>query len=203
MACDKANRRQFLTATVSIGVASTAGCLGGDDTDDDTNSTETPTEAEGNETNTQSETETEANETETEDGEAEATSDDGQTTDDSEGSSVGEYLADTDNFTGTIEDYTGDDDIDVMVGAEGNGPGAQAFDPAAIEISPGTLVRWVWTGEGGRHNVVHEDSEFSSGMTGAAGHTFEHEFDEPGTYLYYCESHTSINMRGAIVVTDS
>lgn len=199
------NRRQFLATTVAgTGIASTAGCLGllggggsedAEPTDTETDSTDTTTDTE-----TETDAETEA-ETETEvDANGEETTTEAEDT----SASVDEYLADTDNYDGTVEDYTGDDDIDVMVGAEGNGPGAQAFDPVAIEVSPGTLVRWVWTGDGGRHKVVHEGGEFESGMTGASGVTYEHTFDEPGTYLYYCEAHAEqVDMRGVVVVTES
>lgn len=77
------------------------------------------------------------------------------------------------------------------------------YDPPAIKVAPGTLVRWVWTGEGGLHNAVSESGEFNSGATSASGHTYEYTFDEPGTYFYYCEAYTEVNMRGAVVATDS
>lgn len=194
MTQNKTNRRRFLATAAGVGIVSTAGCLGlfeGDNTGG--GGTTTPTETESV-TDTPTETETE---------ETEASDSQTETATEETNASVDEYLADTGNYDGTIEDNTSEDSIDVMVGAEGNGPGAQAFDPVVTKVSPGTTVTWVWTGDGGRHKIVHEGGEFSSGGVSASGFTYEHTFDEPGTYLYYCDNHTEVKMRGAIIVTDS
>ncbi|WP_336343360.1 plastocyanin/azurin family copper-binding protein [Halalkalicoccus ordinarius] len=34
----------------------------------------------------------------------------------------------------------------------------------------------------------------------AHGHTFEHTFDSPGVYKYYCTPHVAMGMKGAIFV---
>ena len=115
-------------------------------------------------------------------------------------SEVSDYLSDASNFEGQVQDMTGQGEVTVMVGAEGNG-GAFAFEPVAISVSTGTTVVWEWTGAGGTHNVVEEDGAFDSGSAVAEeGTTFEHTFEEAGTYLYQCEPHVSLGMKGAVVV---
>jgi len=111
----------------------------------------------------------------------------------------GGYLDDTDNFGGSVEDATGQDQATVEVGAEGNG-GNLAFGPAAIHVDPGTTVVWEWTGEGGSHNVVSEDGAFESDLKGEGGATFEHTFEEDGVYNYFCQPHKSVGMKGSVVV---
>lgn len=117
----------------------------------------------------------------------------------SPGDTVEQYLNETDNYDGTIQDETDSDSVTVNVGAEGNG-GAYAFAPPAIRVASGTTVRWVWTGNGGSHNVVHEQGEFESETTVEEGYEFEYTFDSTGVYRYYCAPHLNFDMRGAVVV---
>ena len=117
------------------------------------------------------------------------------------GSPYGDWFANTDNYDGTV-DRTGQDEVRVTVGAEGNG-GAFAYDPAAVQVSTGTTVVWEWTGEGGQHNVLANDGEFESDLVADAGHTFRYRFDQPGTFLYVCVPHKSLGMRGAVRVAES
>lgn len=129
---------------------------------------------------------------------------------------VEEWLTETsvggsdDTYDGTIVDRRGRGTVEVEVGVAGNG-GDFAFGPSAVAVSPGTTVRWVWTGRGGAHNVEAEpeeqigesDYEFSSGNPVAAeGTTFERALDEPGIALYHCEPHLSLGMKGAVVVAE-
>lgn len=109
--------------------------------------------------------------------------------------SVDDWLSGTGNYD-AVEDATGEDAVTVEVGAQGN-KGANAFAPAAIEVSPGTTVTWDWVD--GYHNVVATDGEFDSGSP-ERNATFEHTFETPGTVLYYCDPHESIGMKGAVVV---
>lgn len=102
------------------------------------------------------------------------------------------------NYDGVV-DETGQSEVTVKGGAEGNG-GGYAFDPAAIAVGADTTVVWGWTGGGGMHNVVAEDGSFESEMTDEAGHTFSHTFDAPGTFKYKCVHHESMGMKGAVVV---
>ncbi len=113
---------------------------------------------------------------------------------------VDEWLAAASNFEGTIVDRTDTDTATVTAGAEGNG-GKFAFDPPALKISTETTVRWEWTGDGGPHNIVSKgDGPLDSELVAEEGNTYEHTFEETGTYLYSCMPHKSLGMRGAIVV---
>ncbi|AFK19875.1 halocyanin domain-containing protein [Haloferax mediterranei ATCC 33500] len=102
------------------------------------------------------------------------------------------------NYDGVV-DKTGSDTVTVDVGVEANG-GAFGFGPAAIRVSKGTTVAWEWTGDGGSHNVVETDGAFESEMVGDSGHTFEHTFEEAGTFTYSCVPHETLGMKGAVVV---
>jgi len=113
-----------------------------------------------------------------------------------------------DTYDGTIVNRQDQDTVEVGVGTEGNG-GFFAFGPSAVAVSTGTTVRWVWTGEGGAHNVVADpdsqigetDFEFDSGdPVTEEGTEFTQTFDETGTALYHCVPHLSLGMKGAVVV---
>ena len=114
---------------------------------------------------------------------------------------VADYLSETSNFDGTLADMTGQDTVTVAVGAEANG-GAFGYDPAAVQISTGTTIEFEWTGEGAAHNVVSEgDGPLDSGSAvDASGVEYEYTFEETGTFLYECTPHSSLGMKGAIVV---
>lgn len=118
--------------------------------------------------------------------------------DDNESQSVDEWLSDTGNYDGVM-DKLGEDSVTVKVGAQGNN-GANAFAPAAIEISLGTTVTWDWVN--GYHNVVATDGQFDSGEA-EQNATFEYTFDTAETVYYYCEPHRSMGMKGAVIVSES
>ena len=114
----------------------------------------------------------------------------------------GDWFSDVDNFDGTTEDMTGQDAVEVEVGAQGNG-GTFAYAPPAVRVSPGTTVTFSWTSN--THNVLIEDQPDDAGWGGHepienTGFTYEHTFETPGVYLYYCEPHLSLGMKGAVVV---
>jgi halocyanin-like protein len=110
------------------------------------------------------------------------------------------YLDDTDNYDGTVVDERGSDEVTITVGAQGNG-GNFAYDPPAVRISPGTTVVWEWNGQGGAHNVVGENRDFTSGEAVAeAGTTYERTFEETGVVTYYCTPHKSLGMKGGLIV---
>jgi len=111
------------------------------------------------------------------------------------------YLSDVDNFDGTTADMTGQDEVAIAVGAEGNG-GGFAFDPPAVQVDPGTTVVWEWTGAGGQHNVVDEDGAFESDLVGEEGFTFEYTFDS-GVVKYFCQPHKGLGMKGVVAVGDT
>jgi plastocyanin len=117
----------------------------------------------------------------------------------------------------------GDDGEDSAGGSSGGGSGAleevveidgaqadvevldNSFNAENIQVAPGTKV--VWTNDGRQdHDIVPaegddfgvEPDEFASGAV------YEHTFDEPGTYRYYCSLHgTAVaGMVGAVVVEE-
>ena len=113
---------------------------------------------------------------------------------------VEDWLADAGNFDGTIEDHTGEDEVEVT-----NGPGGDlVFDPPAIRIDEGTTVVWEWDSAG--HSVSYEggdtDDDFDDGGADAEeGRTFEHTFDNGiGAVLYYCRPHRASGHLGAVIV---
>lgn len=71
------------------------------------------------------------------------------------------------------------------------------FDPAELTVEAGTTVVWEFDDGPRAHNVVADG--FSS-QTKADG-TFEHTFDEPGTYSYSCTLHAG--MDGTVIVEPS
>ena len=109
------------------------------------------------------------------------------------------WFEDVSNFDGSVVDATGQSEVEVAVGAGGNG-GNLAFDPPAVRVSQGTTVVWTWTGMGGAHNVAAEDGSFESELVTEEGHTVSHAFDESGTVEYVCTPHRALGMKGAVVV---
>lgn len=77
------------------------------------------------------------------------------------------------------------------------------FDPVGLYVEPGTTVRFELAA--GTHTATaYEDrvpegaTAFDSGILTEG--SFEHTFEEPGTYDYYCAPHRSLGMVGRIVV---
>ena len=112
----------------------------------------------------------------------------------------GDWFDTVDNFAGTV-DRRGESAVTVEVGAAGNG-GAFGFEPAAVQVDPGTTVRFVWTGAGGVHNVAAADGSFASDLTGDAGHVYEYIATDRGVVTYACEPHIAMGMKGALLVGD-
>lgn len=100
----------------------------------------------------------------------------------------------------SIEDETGSDSVAIEVGA---GYGL-AFDPVAVRVDRETAITWVWTGQGGSHNVsVHEGPETfqnPNDIIGDSGHEYSYTFEVAGAYLYQCHTHTAQGMHGAVLV---
>ncbi len=75
------------------------------------------------------------------------------------------------------------------------------FEPQEVNISAGTTVEWI--DETGRHTVEADDGSFTSD-TMTAGGRFEHKFDTPGVYPYFCAYHGEKHgkeMAGTVTVT--
>lgn len=204
-------RRRVLQLSGSALAVAIAGCSGEDGGDGGESPTTAGEDGEPTMTTVDGETTTTTDdgETTTTAGE-ETTTSDGETTTDGGASAeqaVDDYLT-TDpaagNYDGSIVDETGSDEVVVKVGAEGN-DGNFAFEPAAVRISSGTTVKWEWTGQGGQHNVVSDQSsdfDFTSGDPKTEGEPFQQSFDETGAGLYYCAPHESLGMKGAFEVVE-
>jgi plastocyanin len=101
----------------------------------------------------------------------------------------------------TTEEPAGGGDDDG--GGGGGGGGAEvseediAFNPAEVTVGAGDTV--TWTNNDSVDHDVTADS-FSSGDPGgmAPGDTFEHTFEEAGTFDYVCTVHPG--MEGSVVV---
>ncbi|PSP68037.1 copper-binding protein [Halobacteriales archaeon QS_1_69_70] len=77
------------------------------------------------------------------------------------------------------------------------------FDPIGLHVEPGTTVRFEI--EAGSHSATAYEGRipaagtpFDSGVHSQG--RFEHTFEVPGTYDYYCIPHESMGMVGRIVV---
>lgn len=79
-----------------------------------------------------------------------------------------------------------------------------SFTPSNLEVTEGTTVTWINQG-----NDVHtvtsgsdgdHDGVFDSGSMDP-GEEFSFQFDEAGTYDYYCIPHVQVGMTGTVTVT--
>lgn len=76
-----------------------------------------------------------------------------------------------------------------------------AYQPNEIRVDVETTVTWTQR-DSATHTVTsRQEGLFSSGDLASPGDTFEATFDEPGTYEYYCEYHSS--MQGTVIVEAS
>jgi plastocyanin len=73
------------------------------------------------------------------------------------------------------------------------------FDPKSVTVTSGGTVSWTNTGKA-KHTASARDGSWTSPLL-AFGQRFEHTFEVPGTYEYYCTLHP--NMVGRVVVTDA
>ncbi|WP_435195727.1 halocyanin domain-containing protein [Natronomonas sp. EA1] len=115
------------------------------------------------------------------------------------GTDLTDWLAKTDG-AGQVVDKTGKKQVEITVGASGNG-GAFGFGPPVLRVDPGTKVTWRWTGKGGSHNVVASDGSFESPMQTEG--TYSTTVENAGVIRYYCAPHKAMGMRGALVVGDA
>ncbi len=93
---------------------------------------------------------------------------------------------------------------EVLVGPGGN----LVFEPADLEITPGTTVNFVW--ESDNHNIVVENQPEDAGWEGTpggagdiynTGYEYSHTFEVEGDYEYYCDPHLSAGMEASITVS--
>jgi plastocyanin len=64
----------------------------------------------------------------------------------------------------------------------------ESFQPPALEVAVGATVVWENIDGDDDHTVTADDGAFNSGVM-PAGTSFEHTFESPGTYPYFCAIH--------------
>ena len=64
----------------------------------------------------------------------------------------------------------------------------ESFQPPALEVAVGVTVVWENIDGDDDHTVTADDGAFNSGVM-PVGTAFEHTFDAPGTYPYFCAIH--------------
>src|SRR5687767_4215853 len=86
-------------------------------------------------------------------------------------------------------------------------PGGQhIFQPATVTVQPGDTVQWVWNTSG--HSVVSGNTDGASGVPDGMFNSalqnqnfvFNHTFNSPGSFTYYCGPHYSMGMHGLVNV---
>lgn len=109
------------------------------------------------------------------------------------------WLDGAENYDGLV-DKTGQDVVEVTVGAEGNG-GPNAFEPPAIHVDTGTTVVWKWADydEDVTHDVTAVDGQFESDSM-RPGSQYSVEFSGDGIAKYECTTSSEEGMRGVIIV---
>jgi plastocyanin len=68
-----------------------------------------------------------------------------------------------------------------------------AFVPSTLTVSVGTTVTWT-NKDSVTHTVTSNDNLFNSGNL-ANGATFQHTFNQKGTFQYHCSIHTSMTAK--------
>ena len=71
-----------------------------------------------------------------------------------------------------------------------------AFAPTSITVTPGQTV--TWTNKDSTVHTVTDDKGAWDSKNLAVGATFQHKFDQAGTFTYHCAIHSS--MHGTVVV---
>jgi plastocyanin len=66
-----------------------------------------------------------------------------------------------------------------------------AFGPDELFVSVGETVRWTNDEDGVGHTTTSDDGVWQSGTLNP-GDTFEHTFDDAGTFTYFCSIHPSM-----------
>ncbi len=88
------------------------------------------------------------------------------------------------------------------------------YEPASVTIRVGDTITWLNDSRGVGHTVTADPDRaaepgqvalppgaegFASGLL-PPGTTFEHRFEVPGRYVYFCETHTNRDMTGEVIV---
>ncbi|MFB6104780.1 MAG: hypothetical protein ABEJ57_06835 [Halobacteriaceae archaeon] len=109
------------------------------------------------------------------------------------------------NYDGSmyVADAVQHDIVNVYVGKE-SPSGTPVFDPPAIQVPPGSTVRWNWMGDTGRHalrSTAESAVTLDSGAPTNDRPDYQVSFPEEGIGLYECPVHDDVGMKGGIVVT--
>ena len=86
----------------------------------------------------------------------------------------------------------GTPDADVLIVANAETMGANAYDPNpfTVSLAAGGTVEW-GNDDGIVHTVTADDVSFTSANIGAGG-TFSHTFTTEGTVTYHCAIHSTM-----------
>lgn len=70
------------------------------------------------------------------------------------------------------------------------------FDPAQLQVAPGTAVTWAWASNGVVHDITFDDGQASPQQGDG---TFERTFQTAGEFPYHCSIH-GLSMSGVVSV---
>lgn len=109
---------------------------------------------------------------------------------------------------GSDSDGGGDGDVpDDVVVLDGSEVTVESLDntfrPQNIQVAPGTAVTWTNDGRNEHDVLPVEGDDWGAEVEDfQPGDAYEHTFDEPGVYDYYCSIHgtTTAGMVGTVVV---
>lgn len=208
------SRRQYLRLLAAGGTLNLTGCstfsseMPGTETEPDPESENTPTEDDGGENPTPPSTRTNAGKersptpTSTRTRTPTITPTKTPTSEGEVPPKVTDWLSDVNNYDGSIVDKTGQSEVTIEMGAEGN-DGNFAFEPPATRIDNNTIVIWNDIDEDWVHSL-----NFVEGFDTAEGtHHSEEDpdlekvtFNSAGIILYSCAPHEALNEKGAIIV---
>lgn len=79
--------------------------------------------------------------------------------------------------------------------------GSLTFSPSTVTVTVGSTVRW--TSSGGCHTSKRSNSPETWSSGGCLSSAFERQFDQAGSFAYFCEYHGSQDgsgMAGTVVV---
>ena len=97
-------------------------------------------------------------------------------------------------------------------GGDGGGGGTpntvqvsnNTFSPQTITVAAGTTVTWTWVATARGHDIIPNASggQPSEPTVQDGPATYQHRFDTPGTYDYYCNQHGApgSGMHGTVIV---
>jgi len=77
------------------------------------------------------------------------------------------------------------------------------FYPDSLTINEGDTVKFMWGGEILPHNSVEENGVFDSGEPEReVDYSYTFDFEQAGSYDFFCEPHQAVGMDGIITVLD-